>query len=232
MPGRPRAVRSMVVTAGLVAVALALAAPRAEAEKKVSSMGKGIVGLGLLSGEVVLSVEALAGVKNGWALAIPTIVAAGGGATGGYFIDRLDKPEVSVALLASGLALFIPSIIIAVARTKYVSEKDLAEDTGVVVTEGAGEEIAGPPAEGTETEPGTEPETETEAEPAAPPEPEVEESGSAGTVPLALLGVDRTGLRVGLPPLEVVDLYSDDELRFLARAQGVEYRLALLHIAF
>jgi hypothetical protein len=195
--------------------ALALAAPAAHASKQVGSMGKGLVGLGLLSGEVVLSVEAAAGVRNPWALSIPTIVAAGGGAVGGYFIDKLHKPDVSVALLACGMALFIPSIIITVARTKYVSEKDLAEDVSVSVT---GKEEEG---EGTEGE--------EEAEPEPPAEPE---ASAPAPVMHAMVDVDRTGLRLGVPPLGVYELYSEEELRSLASSQGVEYRLSILNVAF
>jgi len=207
--------RPLVAAGAAVLLALVLAAPQAHAQKEVASMGKGIVGLGLLSGELVLSVEALAGVKNPWALAIPTIVAVGGGATGGYFIDKLDKPEASVALLACGLALFLPSIVIAVAKTKYVSEKDLAEDVSVTM---ADEEEAGAGEEG----------TETEAEAAPPPEPEAKASGPVH----AMVDVSRSRVQLGVPPLEVLGLYSDEELQFLARNQGVEYRLSLLHVAF
>lgn len=209
--------RPLVAVAAAVLLALALAAPRAHAQKEVSAMGKGIVGLGLLSFELVLSIEALAGVKNPWALAIPSIVAAGGGAVGGYFIDKLDKPEASVALLASGMALFLPSIVIAVARTKYVSEEDLAEDVAVVVEGEEGEE--------SEEEEGG---TETEAEAAEPPGPEARAPGAVH----AMVDVSGSHVQIGVPPLEVYGLYSDDELHFLARSQGVEYRLSLLHVAF
>jgi hypothetical protein len=210
------ATRPLVATGAAVLLALVLAAPQAHAQKEVGSMGKGIVGLGLLSGELVLSIEALAGVKNPWALAIPTIVAVGGGATGGYFIDKLDKPEASVALLACGMALFLPSIVIAVAKTKYVSEKDLAEDVSVTLADEEAEAEAGE--EG----------TETEAEAAPPPEPEAKAAGSVH----AMVDVSRSHVQIGVPPLEVLGLYSEDELHFLARNQGVEYRLSVLHVAF
>ncbi|MBW2261419.1 MAG: hypothetical protein JRG91_05535 [Deltaproteobacteria bacterium] len=206
------ATRPLVAVAAAVLLALALATPRVHAQKEVGAMGKGIVGLGLLSGELVLSVEALAGVKNPWALAIPTIVAMGGGAVGGYFIDKLDKPEASVALLACGMALFLPSIVIAVAKTKYVSEKDLAEDVSVTVADEEEEEEAG--------EEGTETEAEAATEAKAP-----------GAIH-AMVDVSRSQVQIGVPPLEVHGLYSDEELHFLARDQGVEYRLSLLHVAF
>ena len=207
---------AVIGAAAIVASAL-LAAPAADAEVKVESMGKGIVGLGLLSGEIVLSIEALAGVKNPWALSIPPIVAAGGGAVGGYFIDKLHKPEASVALLVSGMALFIPAIIIAVAKTKYVAEDDLAEDVTVKAKDSekasdAAEEGAGAPEGG-----GTEVEGGGEAAP-------------SGTQ--ALLDVGKKSVKIGVPPLYMGALFSDEEMRFLARSQGVEYRLDIISVSF
>jgi hypothetical protein len=115
------------------------------------------------------------------------------------------------------MALFLPSIVIAVARTRYVSEKDLAEDVSVTL---AGEEES----EAEEEEAGG---TETEAEAA----PEEEAAAPAGAVN-AMIDVSRTRVVLGVPPLEMYGLYSDEELHFLASSQGVEYRLSLLHVAF
>jgi len=212
---QPRSrIATMVFLAVAIAASICIAAPRASAEKKVASMGKGIVGLGLLSGEVVLSIEALAGVKNPWALSIPTIVAAGGGAVGGYFIDKLHKPEASVALLVSGMALFIPSIIIAVAKTKFVAEEDLSEDVTVKASDtekGKGDEAGDEGGGGTEVEGG--------------------EAGTGGGAQ-ALLEVGGKGIRIGVPPLYMSALFSDEEMLFLARSQGVEYRLDIVSVSF
>jgi hypothetical protein len=192
-----------LAAAALVMAAVALAAPRVHAAKQVDPMGKGLVGLMLLSGEIVLSVEALAGVRNPWALAIPTVVAAGGGAVGGYFIDaKVKNAGLSVGLLAGGMALFFPSIVIAVAKTRFVAEKDLAEDMSVTVSD-----------------------VEEDEEEPAPPPPEPE-----GTT--AVLQIGPRGLSVGVPPVQMTGLYSDEELKFLARDQGVEYRLSVLNVAF
>ncbi len=190
---------SVIAFAALVAMALIMASPRAHAVKNVDPMGKGLVGLMMLSGELVLSIEALAGVRNPWALAVPTVVAAAGGAVGGYFIDaKVKNSGASVGLLAGGMALFFPSIIIAVAKTRYVSEKDLAEDVSVTVKDEEATPTPPPPEEGTS----------------------------------AMLELGPSGVAVTVPALQVSGLYSDEELMFLARSQGVEYRVSVLDVAF
>lgn len=200
--------KTRLVAALMLAAAIVMAAPRAQAGtggEEVDAMGKGLVGMMLLSGELVLSIEALAGVKNPWALAIPTVVAAGGGAVGGYFIDKnVNNDGLSVGLLAGGLALFFPSIIIAVAKTRFVAEKDLAENVSVTVTDEEEDEDAPPP-----------------------PPPEAEGGESA-----AMIQVAPGHVAVSVPALQVQGLYSDDELMTLARSQGVEYRLSVVHVAF
>jgi hypothetical protein len=119
---------------------------------------------------------------------------------GGYFIDaKVKNAGVSVGLLVGGMALFFPAIIIAVAKTRFVSEKDMAKDINVTITE-----------------------DDQKAQPAEP-EPDVES---------AMIHVTPGGVSVGAPLLEVAGLYSDEELQFLARGQGVEYRLPVLNVSF
>jgi len=202
---------SLVASAAAILVTIVLLAPEARAAKDVKALPKATIGLGLLSGELVLSIEALAGVKNPWALSIPTVVAAAGGAVGGYFIDaKVKNASVSVALLASGLALFIPSLIITAAKLRFVKEEDLAEDVSVTVT--------------SEDESGGESPDEGGGE--------SEEDAARSTVPTALFAIGGGTFQMGVPPLEVLNLYSDEELLFLARNQGVEYRVSVIDVAF
>ena len=70
-------------------VALALVAQTSSASAdEVSATGKGIVGGGLLGGEVVMLVEAAVGVKSGWAYLLGGVVGVGGGAVGGWQIEK------------------------------------------------------------------------------------------------------------------------------------------------
>src|SRR5580700_7925065 len=79
---------------------------------EVSSTGKGITGGALLGAEVVTMVEAIAGVRSGWAYAIGAIVGAGGGGAGGYFVEHSSTDgKAPTYMLAGGLALVIPAIV-------------------------------------------------------------------------------------------------------------------------
>ena len=73
--------------ASAAAVALLVQSVPAHAEE-VSGSGKGITGGALLGGEAVMLVEAIAGVKPAWAYIVGGLVGAGGGAAGGYFIEK------------------------------------------------------------------------------------------------------------------------------------------------
>ena len=103
---------------GVVAAAaavLALSGP-ASAGTEVSGTAKGIIGCGLIAGELTLTIEAAAGVDNPWLLSIIPIVVAGGGAAGGYFLEQA-SPEGAVATFAIGTTLLVPSILLALVLT-------------------------------------------------------------------------------------------------------------------
>jgi hypothetical protein len=44
--------------------------------------------------------------------------------------------------------------------------------------------------------------------------------------------VQRGSVRLGVPPLQIHELFSDEEMMALASSQGVEYRISVLHVAF
>src|SRR3954465_14139849 len=85
--------------ASAAAVALLVQSVPAHAEE-VSGSGKGITGGALLGGEAVMLVEAIAGVKPAWAYIIGGLVGAGGGAAGGYFIEKDGSAKASSYMLA------------------------------------------------------------------------------------------------------------------------------------
>lgn len=105
-----------------IACAVLMAVQPASAEvgkEQADASAKGAVGLALLGAEAVISVEALIGVKKWWAYAIGGGVGAAGGAVGGYFLDKADKPAVSMGLLVGGLVLAIPTTIALLSATAY-----------------------------------------------------------------------------------------------------------------
>jgi hypothetical protein len=127
------------------ATALVLSAPSAQAEtgtEKAKSGAKGTVGLALLGAETVLTVEALIGVKPWWGYVIGGAVGAIGGGVGGYFIDRMDKPAVSMGLLAGGLTLAVPATLAVLSATAYRPEKNPEIDQGAQQTGARDNQIA------------------------------------------------------------------------------------------
>jgi len=115
------------------AAAFVLTAPAAHAEtgtEKAKSGAKGTVGLALLGAETVLTVEALIGVKPWWGYVLGGGLGAIGGGVGGYFIDRMDKPAVSMGLLAGGLTLAVPATLAVLSATAYRPEKNPEVDQG------------------------------------------------------------------------------------------------------
>src|SRR4029079_2682594 len=95
-----------------VAAALAVLTEGAPAHaEEIEVKGKGIVGGGLLGAEVVMLGEAVFGVKSGWEYLIGGVVGAGGGALAGHYIEDGADAQVSVYMLAGGMALIIPTTV-------------------------------------------------------------------------------------------------------------------------
>ncbi len=111
---------SALATAALVGAGAFVGPERAALADNVSPDGKGIVGGGLLGAELVTIVEGIADVRSGWAYGIGAIVGAGGGAVGGYFVEQQSSDgKVPTYLLAGGLALIIPAIVLTLNGTRY-----------------------------------------------------------------------------------------------------------------
>jgi hypothetical protein len=104
----------------------------AEPCNQVESVPKGAVGLGLIGAEIGFVLPAVIGLHQAWAFVVFPLVLGGGGAVGGYFaFDEPNSPEAGVAMLAAGIALIIPSLVLTLAFTSY--------DPGDEVDEGEGE---------------------------------------------------------------------------------------------
>ena len=119
--------------AALTAVAFGAAtlmahAPEARADE-VSPTGKGIVGGALLGGEVVMITESLFRVENGWAYVIGGGLGAVGGGIGGYFVEQgsIDG-RAPIYMLAGGLALIIPTLVLTLNATRYHPTEGASED--------------------------------------------------------------------------------------------------------
>ncbi|MGD0678951.1 MAG: hypothetical protein ABSC94_26400 [Polyangiaceae bacterium] len=205
----PRTSRAVLALAVLCGSTL-LTSPRDARADDVSPVGKGAVGGGLLGAEVVTITEGLAGARPGWAYAVGAVAGAGGGAVGGYFIERAsfsNDGRVPTYMLAGGLALIIPALVITLNATRYVPEQGATEDN-----------VPGGPA----AEPGT-PGGSVVAPPSSPP---------AAPPPQSLLDMHEGSLRMGVPLPDVRPVFTvAEQLQYGMRSES-ELRVPVLHVTF
>jgi hypothetical protein len=210
-----------IVAAALVCGAAALLGPVSDARaENVSPDGKGIVGGGLIGADVVTLVEGIAGVRPGWAYAVGAILGAGAGATGGYFIERAsfsDDGRVPTYMLAGGLALIIPALVVSLNATRYQPVEGMTEDrtpTAPAAEPGApgGSVVTPPPAE---------------PAPAAPPPPP-----AAAPPPQSLFDLHEGSFRMGVPVPDVRPVFTVAQQRQYGMQAQTELRMPVLHVSF
>ena len=240
-------ITALATSAAMGFATLTASAPNAQADE-VSSSPKGIVGGALLGGEVVTIVESLVGVRSGAAYAVGFGLGAIGGGIGGYFVDQSSSDgRASTYLLAGGLALVIPAIVLTLNATRYRASEDATEDHPPVNAPeanpgapGGSSVIVGPsgttagdatPASPAVTMPppaaggsGTPTPTTTPATPPAAPGPPAP--------PLSLLDVQRGSFRMGLPVPEVRQMYSLREQKQYGLPQRPEVRMPVFAMTF
>ncbi len=90
--------------------------------------GKGVVGGSLLGAEIVLATEAAFKVQPGWAYAVGGLGGAVAGGVGGYFIERDASPKATMLILASGMALIIPTTVAVLSATAYEPPASYTQD--------------------------------------------------------------------------------------------------------
>src|SRR5262245_53223895 len=107
-----RSITSCVAVAALAGVATFAAENEARASGPVSPTGKGIVGGALLGAEVVDLTMGIIGVEKGWPYFVFGALGAAGGGIGGYFVEQNAPTEASLYMLAGGMALVIPTLVV------------------------------------------------------------------------------------------------------------------------
>jgi len=107
------------VAAATFAAAFAGSPNEARADGPVTATAKGAVGGGLLGAEVVCITMGAIGVNRGWPYFVFGGLGAVGGAIGGYFVEQASVPEPSLYMLAGGLALVIPTLVVSLNATAY-----------------------------------------------------------------------------------------------------------------
>jgi hypothetical protein len=219
------AVLAVASVLGCSVVASPLRTARAD---DVKPDGKGIAGGALLGAEVVTITESLAGVRPGWAYAVGAVAGAGAGAAGGYFIERAswsDNGRVPTYMLAGGLALIIPAVVLFLNATRYMPDENATEDktpqTGPAAEPGVPSGSVVTPSEG--PSPTSAPPTTAPAPaPAPPPAPP----------PQSLFDVHEGTFRVGVPVPDVRPVFSLVEQRQYGMQAQTELRMPVVHITF
>ena len=198
--------RVAVAAMALSMTSFVMAERPAHAEGPVTGTGKGIAGLAIIGGSVTATTMGLVGVEQRWAyLVFPPLVAVGGG-IGGYFVEGAAPAEVSTFMLGAGMALIIPTIIVSLNATVYKVPDDYTND----------------------------PSTKTPA--AEPPRPgaQIQDSIRTGYVPRSLVDFDlgRGALALGLPPIQIRNAFTTDEIAKFGVAQAREVHVPLFHASF
>ncbi|WP_394822847.1 hypothetical protein [Pendulispora albinea] len=226
-----------LITAAAFATATLAATPGVARADEVKPDGKGIAGGALLGAEIVTIPMALFRVKSPWAYVIGGGLGAVGGGVAGHFIEQAsfsNDGRPPTYMLAGGLALVIPAVILVLNATRYQPAEEPSEDRaptngppadpgragGSVVLEGGGSTSQ-------PTAPTTPPPSTT---PAKPPSTG---SSQPPALPMSLLDLHRTtGFRMGIPVPEVRESYSLAERKNLGVGQVTELRLPIFHATF
>ncbi len=228
---RPALTRAGALFTSFVLGATIVAAPlRAARADEVSPKGKGIAGGALLGGEVVTIGESLAGVRPGWAYALGFLVGAGGGGAGGYFVEKGSTDgKVPTYMLAGGLAMLIPALVLTLNATRYMPEEGASEDrapTGPAAEPGVpGAGVVMPSTTPSSPAPAAAPAPDAPPPPAAdaPPPPP----------PQSLFDVHEGSFRLGVPVPDVRPVYSMAEMAALGiRSAQTELRMPVVRVVF
>ena len=235
---------------GTLTLAILTLAPFSAHAEDVSTTGKGIVGGGLLGAEVVLATEAAFKVQPGWAYLVGGVGGAAAGSVGGYFIEQDASPKTTMLMLAGGMALVIPTTVAVLSATAYEPPASYTQDRPP-----ADEPVAEPPQPSGAPTPAAAPAitspsgNEVTAPPPAPvvtPSPSTPTSSlprrkptAHRTLPLdyhlsppALIGVSTDALTLGVPAVEVRNVYSRNELALYGVSQATELRVPVLNVLF
>jgi hypothetical protein len=212
--------RTLLSLAALGAVASV--ARDAEAQEVVTPTAKGVVGGALLGGEVVMITEAIIGVRPVWPyLAFGGIGAVGGGVAG-YFIEQSSSDgRVPLFMLAGGIALVIPTMVLTLNATRYRSPAEDNLESKAPTNEPKADpgKLDGSPVQGA---PGT--------APAATPAPAAAPAG--GGAPLSLFNLRNGEVRLTIPVPEVRPVFSAVERSKFGLRNETEVRVPVVNVSF
>lgn len=231
---RLRAIACSVLAAGAV-----FATPGSAHAEEVTPTAKGIVGGALLGGELVVFGEALFGVRSTAAYLLGGAAGAAAGGVGGYFVEQsVDDGRIPAYMLAGGLALLIPAVVVALDQTRYLPAEGAREERQIhlpvsepgtpggssVVGAEPGTPASSTPGPGSATTPST-------AEPAPAPAPAG--GGGAEGPESSLFYLYDGDVRLGVPMPEVRPvLGAAERARMGVENRGSELRFPVVRVTF
>lgn len=235
--------------AALAATTILANSTSAHAEP-VTPTAKGIVGGAFLGGELVVFGEAIFGVRSTAAYLIGAGLGAAGGGVGGYFVEQaVEDGRIPAYMLAGGLALLVPAIVVTLDATRYLPSEGAREDKPVSLPPSdpgkpggssvVGAEPGTPPA--TTPAPGsaTTPTTPTPGPTAPAPAPPAPSGGGGGggnktqAPQSSLFNLREGAFMLGVPVPEVRPvLGSIERARMGVENRGSELRFPVVRVTF
>ena len=234
-----------LVLAAIAAGTVLVGSPKVAHAEEVKPTGKGIVGGAFLGAEVVVFVEAIAGVRSGTAYLVGAGAGAVAGGVGGYFVEQaVSDGRVPAYMLAGGLALIIPALVVTLDQTRYLPSEGAREDRPVTNLPpsdpgkpGGGAVIGAEPKAA--APPGATPAAPGGSTPASGPTAPPAGGGTGGTPsqargPVSLINLQGTStLRVGLPLPEVRPVFTASQKKaFGVDSAGSELRFPVMNVTF
>lgn len=200
-----------------------LAAPStARAEGPVTGTAKGIVGGALLGAEVVMMPMGIAGLKPWWPYLVFGGVGAVGGAVGGWAVEQAAPPaEAPLYMLAGGLALIIPTVVLTLNAT---TKKDYGDDT-----------TPAPPTTDPNKAPETKPADGTTVTVTSDAKKQLQQKRKRSApppVPTAAIDLSGDAVRLGIPAIVIKPIYSPVEISQFGVQQQTEVRIPVFSAAF
>ncbi|RLB45429.1 MAG: hypothetical protein DRJ42_29960 [Deltaproteobacteria bacterium] len=182
---------------------------------QVESVPKGAIGLGLVGAELGLVLPAAFGLAETWSMIVFPIVGGTAGAIGGYFaFDESNVAEGGVAMLAIGMALVVPAMVLTLVFTSYDGDDDVApEDEG----EGNYDEEFGGDADASARRDSAQ---------------EVEDAQERIAAGAGLLHVGSRSLSLGVPGVSVRPSLSAEEMQRYGGEQTAEVHLPVVSGSF
>ncbi|HRH00961.1 MAG TPA: hypothetical protein PLR99_32180 [Polyangiaceae bacterium] len=202
-------------------------APEAHAEE-VSPKAKGIIGGALLGAELVVVTEAIIGVRSPMAYGVGAGLGAVAGGFAGFGVEKANSGAASVVMLAGGIALIIPALVVTLNATSFQGDPNAREDRAPTNLPPAdpgsvgGSAVTGPAPAPAPAGGGAAPATTPAPAAKAPPAP----------APAAMLSLSPSQLRLGVPVPEAHNVFSTQERRQLGMAQVTELRLPVVNVTF